>query len=48
MLESFGGQQAAVFTKGAEQDAVQQFLGAPQDFIKLMRLSYFQEAFVRG
>jgi TctA family transporter len=32
VLEGFGGQQAAVLAKGAEQDAVQQFLGAAQDF----------------
>ena len=32
VLEGFGGQQAAVFAEGAEQDAVQQLLGAAQDF----------------
>ena len=32
VLERFGGQQAAVFAKGAEQDPVQQLLGAAQDF----------------
>jgi hypothetical protein len=31
-LEGLGGQQAAVFAKGADQDAVQQLLGAAQDF----------------
>jgi hypothetical protein len=31
-LEGFGGQQAAAFAKGAEQDAVQELLGAAQDF----------------
>ncbi len=31
-LEGFGGQQAAVFAKGAEQDTVQELLGAAQDF----------------
>ena len=31
-LEGFGGEQAAVFAKGAEQDAVQQLLGAAEDF----------------
>ena len=32
VLERFGGEQAAVFAEGAEQDAVQQLLGAAQDF----------------
>ena len=32
VLEGLGGQQAAVLAKGAEQDAVQQLLGAAQDF----------------
>jgi hypothetical protein len=32
MLEGFSGQQAAVFAKGAEQNPVQQLLGAAQDF----------------
>jgi len=32
VLEGFGGQQAAVLAKGAEQDAVQQLLGAAEDF----------------
>jgi len=31
-LVGFGGQQAAVFAKGAEQNAVEQLLGAAQDF----------------
>ena len=31
-LVEFGGQQAAVFAKGAEQNAVEQLLGAAQDF----------------
>ena len=31
-LEGLGGQQAAVFAKGAEQNAVEQLLGAAQDF----------------
>jgi hypothetical protein len=28
VLEGFGGEQAAVFAKGAKQDTVEQFLGA--------------------
>ena len=32
VLEGLGGQQAAAFAKGAEQDAVQQLLRAAQDF----------------
>ena len=32
VLEGFGGQQAAVFAKGAEQNAVQQLLNAAEDF----------------
>ena len=32
VLEGFGGQQAAVFAEGAEEDPVQQLLGAAQDF----------------
>jgi hypothetical protein len=31
-LEGFGRQQAAVFAERAEQDPVQQFFGAAQDF----------------
>ena len=34
MLEGFGGQQAAVFAEGAEQDSVQQLLDAAQDFLR--------------
>lgn len=33
-LEGIGGQQAAVFAKGAEQDAVQQLLGAAENFLR--------------
>ena len=32
VLEGFGGQETAVFAEGAEQDPVQQLLGAAQDF----------------
>jgi len=34
-LEGFGGQQAAVFAKGAEQNPVQQFLNAAEDFLRV-------------
>ena len=34
VLEGFGGQQAAVFAKGAEQHAVQQLLNAAEDFLR--------------
>jgi len=33
-LEGFGRQQAAVFAKGAEQDAVEQLLSAAQNFLR--------------
>jgi hypothetical protein len=32
--EGFGGQQCAIFAKGAEQDAVQQLLNAERDFLR--------------
>jgi hypothetical protein len=32
MLQRLGGEQAAAFAKGAEEDPVQQLLGAAQDF----------------
>jgi len=32
LLEGLGGEQAAAFAKGAEEDPVQQLLGATQDF----------------
>jgi uncharacterized protein YjeT (DUF2065 family) len=34
VLEGLGGQQAAVFAKGAEQNAVQQLLNAAEDFLR--------------
>ena len=32
VLEGLGGQKTAVFAEGTEQDAVQQLLGAAEDF----------------
>ena len=34
VLEGFGGQQAAVFAEGAEQNPVQQLLNAAEDFLR--------------
>jgi hypothetical protein len=34
VFEGFGGQQAVVFAKGAEQNAVQQLLYAAEDFLR--------------